>query len=369
VAAISLPQRQTLSPEGLVAVRRLVETEEPVHVLAAPAGRSNLLAHAAVVEAATAVWRAQGLRVGVAGFGPEDPIRWQALTGLESRRSGRRPDVIIVDRADRRSTPHLLALMSDIQRSGATAVLIEGGTAPRLTWTRSDGLESLRRSLIRLDPGTAPSWSPDPDTPEQTSQRSTRCVASYPTAAAAARSLVARWAVEWSTQNPALLVGLGFAETDALNQAARSIRVRRGEIGGPALACGGKVFQAGDRVLPLRRLDGELARASALTVVDVDPARSEVTVTVGRRTRTLGRGEAAHLGYGYAVTPALLPLSNGPVLLLGPPDGIAGSRHRMVVTSAVVVPEPPPRDRARAAPETGRRLVARPEAERGLELA
>ncbi len=367
-AALALPQHQTLSPEGLLAVHRLVETEEPVHILAAPRGRSNLLAHAAVVEAATAAWRAEGLRVGVAGFDPDDQIRWQALTGLDPRRTGHRPDVIIVDRADRRSTPHLLALMSDIQRSGAAAVLIEGGTAPRLTWTRSDGLASLGRSLIRLEPGAAPSWSPDPDALEQTNQRSTWGVASYPTAAAAARDLVARWAVEWSRQNPALLVGLGFSETDALNQAARSVRVRRGEIGGPALACGGRVLQTGDRVLPLRRLDGELARASALTVVEVDPARSEVTVSVGRRTRTLGRREAAHLGYGYAVTPALLPLSNGPVLLLGPSDGIAGSRDRTLVTSAVVVPEPPTRDPSRAT-ETGRRLVPRQEAERGLELA
>jgi conjugative relaxase-like TrwC/TraI family protein len=368
VAALSLPQRQTLSPEGLLAVHRLLETEEPVHVLAAPPGRSNLLAHAAVVEAATAAWRAQGLRVGVASFGPEDQIRWQALTGLDSRRTGHRPDVIIVDRADRRSTPNLLALTSDIQRSGAVAVLIEGGTAPRLTWTRSDGLQSLGRSPISLDPGAAPSWSPDPDALEQTSQRSTRGVASYPTAAAAARDLVARWAGEWATEHPALLVGLGFAETDALNQAARSIRVRRGEIGGPALACGGRVLQTGDRVLPLRRIDGELSRASALTVVEVDPARSEVTVIVGTRTRTLGRRDAAHLGYGYAVTPALLPLSNGPVLLLGPSDGIAGARDRTLVTSAVVVPEPPTRDRSRAT-ETGPRLVPRHETERGLELA
>jgi conjugative relaxase-like TrwC/TraI family protein len=347
VTTQALAQHRTLSPEGAAAVRRLLESGERVHVLRAPPGRTNLLAHAAVLEAAGAGWRAMGRQVRVAGFEPGDRMRWHTLTGLESHRRDIPADVVVVDRADRRSTPDLLTLLSDIDRSGAAAVLVEGGTSPRLSWTRSNGLEALGSRLGRVDPGAAPSWEPTAEVMRRGAEPWRVGVHSYLTAAGAARDLVARWADAWTPREPAVLVGLGYAETDALNQAARCVRVRRGEISGPALSCGGRVLQAGDRVLPLRRISGEFSRAEALTVVDVDPARSLVSVTAGRRTTTLRREEATHLGYGYAVTPGLLTEGMGRVLLLGPPDTLGPLRDRVFV-SASVVPHPAPQDLSRA---------------------
>ena len=87
-------------------------------------------------------WRASGLQVAVATSGEPAEIRWRTLTGIAPHRPGPGPDVLIVDHADRRSTAELLGLLAALKPSGR-AVLVEGGTSPRLSWPRSDGLAWL----------------------------------------------------------------------------------------------------------------------------------------------------------------------------------------------------------------------------------
>jgi conjugative relaxase-like TrwC/TraI family protein len=337
----ALDRNPTLSGEARAAVRGLLDGCGLASILAAPAGRSNLLAQSVVLEAAASAWRAAGLQVAVATSAPDGPRRWQVLTGIESRRAGSRPDVIVVDHADRRATPELLAILSDLRRA-TRVVLVEGGTCPRLSWMHSDGLRFLGDRLGRLDPGPVPSWTPGLEVADRATvlcRGGTGPPVAAGTGVAAACGLIARWAEEWAPDSPPVLVGLGYAEADGLNQAARGVRVRRGEIFGPALTCGGRQLQAGDRVFPLRRVARDLSGRGVLTVAEVDAARGKVTVCGEGRATTLGRTEAAHLGYGYAVTPALLGRTTGPIMVLGPPDSV-GVHQSRVAGWAVAVPEP-----------------------------
>ena len=143
--------------EGRAAWRQLLGSTASVQILSAPPGRTNLLAHAAVLELAVPAWWASGLRVAVATAGEPAEIRWRTLTGIPPHRPGSGPDVLIVDHADRRSTAQLLALLAALKPSGR-AILLEGGTRPYLSRPRSDGLTWLGERWGRIDPGPAPVW-------------------------------------------------------------------------------------------------------------------------------------------------------------------------------------------------------------------
>ena len=142
---------------------------------------------------------------------------------------------------------------------------------------------------------------------------------------------------------------MGYAEVDGLNQAARAVLAAAGSCPGPALSCGGRVFQAGERVIALRRLSGDLPRGSLLEVVAVDAAPVNADRQPGQGTRvTVDRQAAAHLGYRYAVTPAWRPDHAGPLLVLGPP-GALGPHQGRVMAAAVAAPRRRPgQPRARA---------------------
>jgi conjugative relaxase-like TrwC/TraI family protein len=334
-----------LSDGGRGAARELLSSPGGVQVLRAPAGRTNLLAQAAVIEVAAMGWQAAGRHVAVATSTDEGAARWQALTGLDSAaheaaadRSGLAgADVIIVDHADRRGTSELLALLAEAHRTGAATVLIEGGTAPRLSWMRSDGLAALGDRLGRLDPGPVPAWTGEAS-PTRAPSPFDRGIGARPDSAAAAGHLLARWVGEWTSGTPTTLVGLGYAEVDGLNQAARAALVGRGIVSGPALECGGRVLQAGDRVLALRRLAPDVPPGAPLTVLGLDPARAQVTVASqhnGRNAVTLDRRAAAHLGYGYAMTPPLAARTAGPLLVLGPPAALGLHQSRVLAASWV----------------------------------
>jgi conjugative relaxase-like TrwC/TraI family protein len=145
-----------LARQALQAARDLLAGDRSLHVLQAPAGRTNLLAQAAVLEAAGAAWGAAGQRVVVATSSDQAATRWRVLTGLSRQHPGRAAEVVVVDHADRRPTPELLALLMDVERARARAVLLEGGTMPRLSWRHSAALEAIGHDWGRLDPGPAP---------------------------------------------------------------------------------------------------------------------------------------------------------------------------------------------------------------------
>ncbi len=334
------------------AARQLLSGPGSVHVLAAPPGWTNLLAQAALLEVVAPAWRASGLQAAVATSSRQAEIRWQTLTGIAPYRPGADPDILIVDHADRRSTAELLALLAGLHSSGR-AVLVEGGTLPRVSWLHSEGLGWLGDYVGRLDPGPAPAWVERIST-RLVDARAGPMPVACSSAAEAAGDLLTRWA---SGPGPATtaLVGMGYPEVDGLNQAARAVLGRRGDLSGPELSCGGRVFQAGDRVLALRRLSGDLPPGSLLEVVAVDPRRSALTVSRNGSRVEVDRRAGRHLGYRYAVTPALAARLTASLLVLGPPSALG--RHQDRVMAAAVTDPAPPLARERFA--TDHRLPGR----------
>jgi conjugative relaxase-like TrwC/TraI family protein len=332
VAAARRPE-PGLVPAATTAALELLSGNRSLHILSAPAGRTNLLAQAAVLEVAGAAWQAAGWRVGVLTSSEEAFDRWRALTGFDRYEPGCRADVVVVDSADRRSTADLLSLLVDIEGAAAQAVLIEGGSSPRLSWRHSTALASIGERFGRIDPGPPPAWTHDLQPPNGPS------IGVYPTARQAVGHLLRSWSEVRAGDDRALMVGLGYAETDGLNEAGRALVLRRGELAGPSWACGSRVFQAGDRAVALRRLSPDIPAGTFLGMAAVDPRRQEATVTCRRRTLTVDRAGARHLGYGYAATPALAAAAAGPLVLLGDRAAIGAQRAR-VVTAAVVGPPP-----------------------------
>jgi hypothetical protein len=333
-----------LAPQALLAARTLVAGAPGIHILQAPAGRTNLLAHGAVLEVAGAVWTAAGQRVAVAVVSDQAAERWRVLTGIERYRTGQVADTVVIDHADRRPTPDLLSLLIDIDRSGARAVLVEGGTRPRLSWRCSAALAHIGDRMGRLDPGPEPAWASDDLRPRLGALPHTE--AAWPTATHAVRHLLATWLETSAEPDPPILVGLGYPEVEGLNQAARALLVRRGRIGGPALVIRGRAFQRGDQILALRRLAPALPPGTRLSVVEVDPRHEAARVTGNGQAVVLDRGALAHAGYGYAVTPPLAAHMSSPVIVLGPAEAMGPHRRRVVAAALVHLEASRARDQA-----------------------
>ncbi len=325
--------RHPLAPEANAAARALVSSGRPVHILTADPGRTNLLAQAAVLEAAGQAWRAAGLTVAIASS-DQAALRWRTLTGMAQHSAGMHPDVLVVDHADRRPTPELMAVLADMG-PGQAVVFLEGGTMPRLSWGHSDGLALLGTRLGRLYPGPTPNWTRLPGHPAGNQ------LAACSEGAAAAAVLLARWEdarAGRAGQQPALLVGLGYAEVDGLNLAARRLLAEAGQLTGPTLYSKSRAFQVGDDVIALRRLSASVQGGTRLQVADIDRRGSTMTLQGEKEVVSVDRAAATHVGYGYAMTPGLAARTRDPLLVLGPPSVLGKGRER-VIGAAVVVPE------------------------------
>jgi hypothetical protein len=325
---------QRLPPESRQALYQLASTAGPTVVLAASPGRSNLLAHAVLLEAATGGWEATGKRVAVETPTRTGAARWRALTGIKPYVPSEGADVVIVDQADRRTSFELLAIMARIDRGGGVPVLVEGGTLPRLGWMRSAAVTEVAAGPGRVDPGPAPAWTPPgpdrvPGGPGGPGQHVT-------TGCDAAGALVAAWADAWPTRAQAVLVGLGPPEVEGLNLAARAILAERGDLYGPVLRCGGRPVQAGDHLLALRRSASGPAPGTVLTVTGVDPDRGRLHLRWDGQTTSVDRVDARGLGYAYAATPAVASRMPNPLLVLGAATAIGRHRERVIMERAAV---------------------------------
>ncbi len=169
-----------------------------------------------------------------------------------------------------------------------------------------------------------------------------------PSAAEAAGILLANGRHRRRVPRTAALVGMGYPEVDGLNRAARAVLARRGDLSGPWLSCGGRVFQAGERVVALRRLSGDLPRGSpAGGGGGGRPPVNADRQPPGDPRRPSTAGPRRHLGYRYAVTPGLAARLAAPLLVLGPPSAL-GPHQGRVMAAAVTAPAPelaPDRDR------------------------
>jgi conjugative relaxase-like TrwC/TraI family protein len=336
--------RHGLSPERAGALRRLMAGERTIEVISCLPRQSGLLAAAALVDACRSGWEATGQRASISARTPEDAERWRTLTGLAAYRAGDRSDVVLIDQADRRPAPELLALLSAIAGRGARAVLVEGGTLPRLVDPRSRAITVLGDALGRLAPGAAPSWLPL--AADQPGLLLDATGAPRPATGTEAAAALLRWWVDHQDtagERP-LLVGLGVDEAAGLNRSARALLVRRGDVGGPDCEARGRTYQAGDRlVLYGRAGPGSPGPGGTTgTVMEVDTRRSRALVAWDRGgpASVLGRSALARAGYGYAATPGMAARMSdhrhGPVVLLGSPELVPLLQSRVLASARAV---------------------------------
>lgn len=321
--------------------RRLVDALEArrrsgaVVVLPAEVGHSNFLADAALLGACATAWEETGMTVAIASTGPIAQERWAALTGIEGFHPSRRPDVLMVDQAERRPAGELLALASAAPDSAL--VFIEGGTSPRARIDSSIGYGQVAAGGVRADPGPPPRW--DALGPEHAGRLPSR------SAARVAGQLIDRWAgAAGAGHDLPLMVGLGLPEVIALNEAGRRHLLSSGAIGGPSLQAWGRSFQAGDRVLAFGRSLNGIRPGMPGTVRSVDAEKRIVSIDWPTGGLDMKPQMLAKVGHAYAATPRLAARMQGPVFVLGRAEGLGLERARVAVEMSV----------DRAAPELGR---------------
>lgn len=295
-ATASAPDR---SPVAQVAGRR-----RGVVFLTARPGTTELLGQAELLEECGRVWAAEGRAVAVDSPTAAGALRWRVLTGIEPHRPGTRPDVLVIDQADRRPSSELAGLL---QGCAGLVVCVEGGTLPRLTNPASHGLATVGDELGRLQTGPHRDWAagaPGEGVPWGRD--------------AAERLLHQRQAAPTGT----LLVGLGPEEVHALNRAAAPDEGRA--------PTGAGRFRPGDPVVVLRGGRGGLPGYGTLgTATEGTTSRwLDVEWADGTRIRTADGRVAARVGLAHAMTPHLAARTDRPLLVLGPASVMARSRDR-----------------------------------------
>jgi hypothetical protein len=318
-----LQRDSTLSPESRAAALALAGNGA-VDVLVASAGCSNFVSSASVLGLCASVWEEQGMRVAVATRAEADASRWHALSGVSRFDPSKRPDVLLVDQADRRPPGDLMAVLS--AAPDAKVVFIEGGTLPRARVESSRGYEMAASGLSRLDPGPAPEWRIlESVTP-----------GSWSTAAAVS-DLLGRWADGGGIAGRAdpVMVGLGAPETLALNDAARRHLASIGRLAGPTIEAWGRPFQAGDKVVAIRSAGAGLPSGTVGTVVEIDPKNRSATISWPDRATHMTRESLRSVGHAYAATPRLASRMEGPVFVLGRAEGLGLERSRVAAEISV----------------------------------
>jgi conjugative relaxase-like TrwC/TraI family protein len=339
-----LAGRPVLTGAQREAVRELLVGPTPVCVLRAAPGESSLLTQAAVLDAARSAWEESGHRVALDASRAAGR-RWQALTGL-------RPDppatgagtggVRIVDAADRRTSRELVGLMEEAARARTRLVLVEGGTLPARRHPTSAALTAItpQRTVGPERPG----WHPEPTSDLPLSRPGSESAGRLPARVTTSRlevsgslpdavdTLLDRWMAAPAGHRP-LLVGLGPAEIEGLNRAARSRLAAAGLIGPDEVAIGGRRFAPGDQVVARRSglaptgcrgtVEGFSRRPLGLTVRWPD--------TAGHLRSELSAWEVRQLAHGYAVGPGAAARIGGPALVLGDPARVGPMRGRDAV--------------------------------------
>ena len=285
----------------------------PVVVLGCDAHRSGFLSHTAILSACAEIWESAGMAVAVSTRSPFDALRWVTLTGIGEFRASKRPDVVVVDQADRRTSSELAVLLD--AAGGAQVVLVEGGTSLRRTRPASRVVEHLDTSVPRvLNRIGAPAWDVG------------SCGGGHPV-----ERVLGRWAECLDRSgSPPILVGLGVPETEALNDAARRHLAALQHLNGPEIEAHGRRFRVGETVVAIRPLGNGLPAGTLGTVTALDVTKATACIRWPHRDFTADRAALARIGHGYATTPRLASRSTRSALVLGPSEGIGIERSRVV---------------------------------------
>jgi conjugative relaxase-like TrwC/TraI family protein len=326
------------------AVRQLLADPEPVCVLRSTPGESPLLAQAAVLDAARSAWEQSGHRVALEASAAS-ARRWQALTGLRpgpAATGAGAGGVRVIDAADRRTSAELTELLQEAARDRTRVVLVEGGTLPALRHPASAALASIgaQRTLSPSRPGPHRDSTPDLPLSRPGSVSAGRLPAGFATPRLvvsgsltdAVDGLLDRWMAAPAGARP-LLVGLGPAEIDGLNRAARSRLQAAALIGPDEVEINGRRFAPGDRVVARR--SGPAPAGCCGTVEDWSRRPLGLTVrwaeTAGPVRSELSAWDVRHLAHGYAVGPGAAARMGGPALVLGDPARVGPMRGRDAV--------------------------------------
>ena len=298
-------------------------------VMTAPPGDSSFLSHATIAAACASVWEASGITVAFATRSAPAQARWEALTGIETFHSSRRPHVILVDQAERRPPGELMGLLSLAPDS--RLVFLEGGSLPRARTNASLGYSRVATACLNLESGPPPKWYAK--SAEAGVSRFTGSVAGQ---------VIGRWADAFasplhSSRSGGLpvMVGLGVPEIVAMNEAGRRHLVAAGSIGGRSISAWGRSFQEGDRVVAFGKGANGIRAGMSGTILSVDARGRTVTVgwPIGRLD--MSRQMLQRIGHGYAVTPRLASRTEGPVFLLGGSERLGLDRSRIAAEVTV----------------------------------
>jgi len=358
------PEPEQLTDTGRQAVARLTRGGAPVDLLG-----GTFMGQAEVLGAARSAWEASGHRVALFGRTERAQARWQAVTGL-----GPPPPppshatVVVIDAADRWSTPQLHQVVADATARRAKVVLLDGGSQPRRRQAESPAIEVLRATLAPIDPGPPGIARGDVDREAVAPTGRDGSVRIAPSVAGAVDHLVEDWSRQRATAARARMVALGPEEAEHLNARARVLLERDGALAGPAIEIGGRAFQRGDDVAARGR-DARLGGVAGGTVgqvTAVDPDRLQATIQwPGRRDPVTIGGEKGAIGgwkgslpltHGYATTPAYLRDGHdGPLLSLGDTQAVAPRLHPDRIYQVLPLPAP---DRTRNEPSPLSALLA-----------
>ena len=319
-------------------VRLTARMESGVEILAPPdpaaagltwritAGKGGFVGQAALLDAARAVWQQQGRSVAVATPSDGAARRWRALAGLDRHAPGAPPPaVLIVDRADRRTSAELTALLD---RSPSLVILVEGGTLPPRRAAVSQGLTWLAEQKGRILPVSSP------DLPGRTDVTTAGRLAACSRGRQAIEEVVSIWSQGQRDGAPLRMVGLGPAECDELNRQARAILRRAGALTGREVDIAGRPFAVGDAVVATRR--GVLPAGAAGRVRAID-GHGGMLVRWSGAPVTIAAFDGRHLRHAYATTPGMLRFDDRPLVALGDPSDLGRHRHR-VVAAVLVAP-------------------------------
>jgi conjugative relaxase-like TrwC/TraI family protein len=287
---------------------RMLRERRPsgVCVMGAEPGRSDLLAQAETIAAARDRWDRAGLRVAVSTLDPVAETRWAVLAGLHGFRPGDRPDVLVVDRADRRPSADLIRL---VRGHEGDLVFVEGGTLPRLTNPASHGMVEAADQLGRLTVGPHLPWGTSSDLGLEPGPMVGR---------RAADALLQGWR---AAGDEAVMVALGLEEVHALNRAA---------VGSERSERGVERFQPGDRVVVMRSRPDLPPFGTFGTVGERADHAVRFDWSGGDRTVTSDRRALAAVDFGYAVSPGLAAGLDRPLFVLGPAAALSRGRERVV---------------------------------------
>jgi conjugative relaxase-like TrwC/TraI family protein len=223
--------------------------------------------------------------------------------------------VLIIDEAGMAETRVLAPLLELVDRAEGKTILVgdpqqlppvgAGGLFPGLC--EQLGAVSLQENRRQRDPGERRALEQlrggDPEAYLAHAARRGRLHVDEDATAAKEQLLEDWWQAARHDLPGAVMLAYRRADTRDLNDAARTLLSRAGELGADTLQAGGREFCVGDRVL-CRRNDERLGVRNGLRGTVVALGDDQLTLrTDGGALRTLdGRYVAGHLEHGYALT-------------------------------------------------------------------